>query len=182
LDGTQIDALERLQRLRDSGSLSNEEFQEAKTRILAGRYPQRETGEVPITLNPIRYETKGSEGGGAGWAAGIIFALILGALALGLSVSNPTESDLKAFLTNAARNELGKNIASQDLLSQLGNGIANAIMPNIIDSALIIDRDNYFIFSIYRIKPSPIAKVLLPVSFDEACLIGIGSEFYKCPE
>ena len=182
MDEKQIDALERIQRLRASGSLSNEEFHEAKTRILAGRYPLREIEAAPVAIHPIRYETKGSEGGGAGWAVGIIFALILGPLALGLSVSNPTELDLKAFLTNAARNEIGKNIAAQDLLSQLGNGIANAIMPNIIDSALIIDRDNYFIFSIYRIKPSPIAKVFLPVSFDEACLIGIGSEFYKCPE
>jgi hypothetical protein len=35
-DETLVDALERLQKMHDSGALSDREFQEAKRRVLAG--------------------------------------------------------------------------------------------------------------------------------------------------
>jgi hypothetical protein len=128
------DALERLQRLRESGALSDEEFQAEKRRLLGHdlepareRVTEIDAGGAPKSRTPLYVAL-----GGGGIAIAVAVGLLLGRTAGGsrdegiVNLPAPAEGPADTNLLNAAPPAPAQDVRSLPKGEQLGRAFAAA--------------------------------------------------------
>jgi hypothetical protein len=183
-----IAALERLQRLRDSGSLSAEEFASAKARTLSSpdeSYNQdaiEDTGPTDVKDTPsdnITVIVQRQDSDSSAFSNIIYF--VIAAVGFGLALTNPTEAELKSYILENAKKAIAENSNNDNPLQAYASVLAESYGPQLIEAAITIDRNNYYIFSKFQIRSSNLVNLFGGEKIDR-CLIGVAGSYYPCPE
>jgi len=113
-----------------------------------------------------------------------LIALVVGLLVI-LALNNPTEADARRFVGERVSAAMRGSVTGDSPEERAGAGLAMAILAPMVDSALVIERRELVIASLYTVKPSAFLEALQTASgkqetLGEICLVGIFGKFLPC--
>lgn len=95
-----------------------------------------------------------------------------------LAVNNPSEADFKKFAQEKFDEAVDSN-RTESTEDAIVAGLASAFAPTIIDNSLSIERTNFVVGSLFRVRISGLARAA--VQEPARCLIGVLKRFFPCP-
>ena len=178
-----LEAVERLAGLRDSGVLSDADFQKQKERLLNGPATlpahSRESPSASTMLGSVWSKQSEYSGGLPESGSRRRSLAVLGGLSALLAFNNPDESDLRKEFAKRINAQIVEKGKSNSGVALFGGLLSASGLIEIALTRIPIERTNFLVFSRFDIDFSAV-PFMSSAETQHMCLIGVMGRFAPC--